>query len=72
MSQVEVAERVGVSLGSIARLEKGGGSSLSTFVKVAQLLGKGSWLEALAPTVAVSPMQQLRLGKQRERASKRQ
>ncbi len=71
MSQAEVADRLGLSIGSIARLEKGAGSSLSTFLKVAQLLGKDAWLEAFAPQVSISPLQQLDMGKQRERASRR-
>lgn len=71
MTQAEMAERLDLSLGTVARLERGDGSSLSTFVKAAQLLGKDAWLESFAPSVAISPLQQLDVGKQRERASKR-
>lgn len=71
MSQAEAANRTGLSLGAITRLEKGGGSSLSSFIKYAQLLGKDDWLASFAPQVSVSPIQQLELGHQRQRASKR-
>lgn len=71
MSQAEAADRAGVSLGALSRLERGKGSSLSTFVKCAQLMGRGDWLESFSPQVDFSPIQQLDLGHQRQRASKK-
>ncbi len=71
MSQAEAADRAGLSLGTLSRLERGVGSSLGSFIKYATLLGKNDWLEAFAPRVQVSPIQQLELGHQRQRASKK-
>ncbi len=72
MSQAEAADRAGLSLGTLARLERGDGSSLSSFIKYATLLGKGDWLNSFAPQVKVSPMQQFELGHQRMRAAKKE
>lgn len=71
MSQAEAADRAGLSLGTLSRLERGLGSSLGSFIKYATLLGKSDWLASFAPQVAVSPIQQFELGHQRQRASKR-
>lgn len=71
MSQAEAADRAGVSLGALSRLERGGGSSLATFIKYAQLMGRDDWLGAFSPQASFSPMQQLELGHQRQRASKK-
>jgi transcriptional regulator with XRE-family HTH domain len=69
MKQDELAKRVGVSEMTISNLELGKGSSLATFVKVADALKEGPWLERLAPGVAVSPKQMFIKGHERKRAS---
>lgn len=71
ISQAEVASRTGLSTPAISRLESGAGSSLSTFVKVLQVLGEDRWLETLAPESTFSPIQQRELGRQRLRARTR-
>lgn len=70
MSQLEAAERIGANVNTVARFEKGKGSSLETFVKLLQLYGKESALEAIAPQASISPIQQFKLGHQRQRAGK--
>ncbi len=60
VGQRELATLANVSVGAISNLERGKGSSLKTFVAVVRALGRTDWLETLAPTVAVSPMQMLR------------
>ena len=49
-----------LSVGALANLERGNGSSLKTVVAVARALGRTDWLQALAPPVSVSPLQLLR------------
>ena len=70
LEQSGLAERAGVSIGAVKNLEGGKGSSLKTLIKVARALGRTDWLEALAPKVSVSPLQQLKashLAKPRQR-----
>lgn len=71
MTQEEVAQRAGISIPTLIRLESGLSTSLSTFVSVVQVLGEEKWLESLAPDVPISPIQLKTLKKTRERASKR-
>jgi len=54
--QAQLAERAGVSLGSVRNLEQGKGSTLRTVVRVARALDRDSWFTALAPRVTVSPI----------------
>ena len=60
-TQVELAQRANVSLSALKNLERGGGSSLSSVVRVARALGRAEWLDSFAPTEsAFSPMGMLR------------
>ena len=58
--QSQLAERAGVSLGSIKALEQGKGSTLKTVIRVTRALGREDWLAALAPPVPISPIDVLR------------
>lgn len=68
MTQVELAERAGISRSALASLEQGKGGNLKTFVSALDVLGERAWLESLAPAVSISPLQIVDLGKQRQRA----
>ncbi|HEY4315996.1 MAG TPA: helix-turn-helix transcriptional regulator [Herbaspirillum sp.] len=57
LDQIQLAGRADISLGALKNLEGGKGSSLKTLIKVIQTLGRPDWLEALAPHIAVSPLQ---------------
>lgn len=57
LDQVQLAGRADISLGALKNLEGGKGSSLKTLIKVIQVLDRPDWLEALAPHIAVSPLQ---------------
>jgi transcriptional regulator with XRE-family HTH domain len=67
MKQEELADRAGLSLPTVSRLEAGKGSSLTTLIKVLQVLKEEAWLERLAPEVSISPIQLHQLGKARQR-----
>jgi transcriptional regulator with XRE-family HTH domain len=67
MKQKELASRAGVGVITISRIESGKGSSLSTLIKVLQVLRQDAWLEQLAPAASISPVQLHQLGKQRQR-----
>lgn len=71
MTQIELAERASVSRSALANLESGKGGNLGTFVTVVNVLGESGWLENLAPAVAISPIQLLDTGKQRQRARRK-
>jgi transcriptional regulator with XRE-family HTH domain len=64
LDQAGLAELANISIGAVSNLERGKGSSLRTLIAVLRALGRTEWLESLAPTVAVSPMQLL-LAKQK-------
>ncbi len=61
--QASLAAAADVSIGALANLERGNGSSLKTVIAVARALGRTDWLQALAPPVTVSPLQMLRAKK---------
>ncbi|HEX4127812.1 MAG TPA: helix-turn-helix transcriptional regulator [Acidimicrobiales bacterium] len=60
LDQATLAELANVSVDALSRLERGRGSSLKTLVSAVRALGRTDWLETLAPTIAISPMQMLR------------
>ncbi len=67
LDQARLAALANVSVGALSNLERGKGSSLKTLLAVVRALGRTEWLEALAPPVAVSPMQMLRAKKKSSR-----
>lgn len=70
IDQRQLAEQAGVALNAVKNLENGRGAKLTSLVKVLRALGRADWLETLAPTVAISPMQMLKTKQSRQRASK--
>lgn len=70
IDQRQLAEQAGVALNAVKNLENGRGATLTSLVKVLRSLGRADWLETLAPTVGISPMQMLKAKQPRQRASK--
>lgn len=66
-----LAERAGVALNVVKNIESGKGSTVSSLIKVLRALGRADWINALAPTVSVSPLQMLKSKPARQRASQR-
>lgn len=64
----DLAELAGVSVSALAGLERGQGSSLSTFVSVLRALGMASTLDALRPAEVINPMMLHMSGSPRLRA----
>lgn len=60
LDQRALAERAGLSLNAIKHLESGKGARVNSLVKVLRAMDKVDWLETLAPTVSISPMQMLK------------
>ena len=60
LDQVSLAERSGVSLNALKHLESGKGARVNSLIKVLRGLDRADWLETLAPTVSISPMQMLK------------
>jgi len=70
ITQQELAERGNVALNAVKRLEAGKGATVTSLIKVLRALGREEWLESLAPTVTISPLQLLKNRKPlRQRAS---
>jgi transcriptional regulator with XRE-family HTH domain len=71
LSQVQLAERAGVSLRTLARMERGEAAvQLSVFVRVCVALGLLEGFDQLLPEPTIGPMEELRFReKGRKRAS---
>jgi transcriptional regulator with XRE-family HTH domain len=61
LAQSELAERAGVALNAVKRLESGQTSTTKSLVKVLKTLNRTEWLETLAPPVTVNPLENLTL-----------
>ena len=59
LSQAVLAERAGVSLRTIKRVENGEGSSLDTFIRILTALGLQENLQSLIPVETVSPLDRI-------------
>lgn len=70
INQRQLAGQAGVALNVVKNQEAGRGSTVSSLVKVLRALGRADWLGTLAPLVSVSPLQMLKAGPVRQRASK--
>ena len=57
LAQSELAERAGVALNAVKRLESGQTSTTKSLVKVLKVLDRTEWLDTLAPQVTVNPLQ---------------
>lgn len=71
LTQAQVAERAGLGLRTVQRLELGAtATQLSGFLRVCRVLGVLGRFELLLPPPAPSPIDELKLhGRQRRRAS---
>ena len=69
LTQAELAVRAGVSVGTIANLERGKDVSLSCLLNVMRALGILSNVEALVPSASPRPSDVATLGHARKRAS---
>jgi transcriptional regulator with XRE-family HTH domain len=72
-----LARRASVSVGAIANLETGKGSSLRTIIRIARALDRTGWLDDIADTnPAISPIEALRAARHaprtRARATKKE
>lgn len=56
MPQNVLAERSGISLTAVKRLENGDGATLWSFVQVCRILGLDGWIAGLEPRDEVSPI----------------
>jgi transcriptional regulator with XRE-family HTH domain len=67
LTQLELAERSNVSVGSLQHLERGAPATTTTLLKVLQALGREDWLDALAPASEFNPLQLLETPRTRTR-----
>ncbi len=70
LDQQSLASRAGIGLSALKNLESGKGSTLKTLIKALRALDRAAWLETLAPSVSISPLQMLRPKPERQRASR--
>lgn len=69
LTQNELADKADVALNVIKKLECGKGVTMVSMIRVLVVLGKTQWLDSIAPIVSISPLDMLRLGKERVRVS---
>ena len=68
LTQVQLAERAGISPRTVVRMEGGQGADLRNLIRVLRALDLLAGFNALVPSLPPSPVEQLKLrGKQRER-----
>ncbi|MFH1529742.1 MAG: helix-turn-helix domain-containing protein [Pseudomonadota bacterium] len=69
LSQADTARAAGLGKRTVERLEAGADSQLSTLLRLLRVLDLTDGVEALVPSVGISPMDLLKLkGKERRRA----
>lgn len=56
IDQRSLAAAANISVPTLAKLERGKGSTLTTLIKVLRALGRDDWLETLEPAPTVSPL----------------
>ena len=72
LTQPELAQRAGVSRRALQKLEAGGATTLSTFIRALRALGMLEQLDAFLPAPGQSPIQLAKLkGRERQRATGR-
>lgn len=67
LDQQELAERAGIALNAVKRVENGKGATLRSLIQVLKVLDRTEWLERLAPAVSISPVQMLKATAKRPR-----
>ena len=70
VDQRQLAEQAGVALNVVKNLEAGKGATVKSLVKVLRALGRAEWMDSLAPSVSISPLQMLKPKPSRQRASR--
>jgi transcriptional regulator with XRE-family HTH domain len=71
IDQRTLAARAGVTLNALKHLESGKGARVHSLIKVLRALDRADWLETLAPTVSISPMQMLKQGRREPKRARR-
>jgi len=71
LDQNSLAERAGISLNAVKHLESGKGARVNSLIKVLRALERTDWLDTLAPTVSISPMEMLKSGSRGPRRARR-
>lgn len=56
LTQQETADRSGVSIRVVKRMEAGDGSSLESLIAVSRTLQKTGWIEEFKPSAEISPL----------------
>jgi len=70
VTQQDLADRAGVSLGALRGAEAGSGTSMTTFVRIMRALGLLDRIDTMLPVPEMSPLQLLQMkGTTRSRAS---
>jgi transcriptional regulator with XRE-family HTH domain len=70
IDQATLAERSSISVSALRNLEAGQGATLTTLIKTLRSLERTDWLDMLAPTVSISPLQAIGRKHKKVRASK--
>ena len=69
IDQRTVAERAGISIGSLKNLENGRGSTVRTLVSILRALDRADWLTTIAPVASINPLTHTESVSPRQRAA---
>jgi transcriptional regulator with XRE-family HTH domain len=71
LDQKSLAERACLSLNAVKHLESGKGARVNSLIKLLRALERTDWLDSLASTVSISPMQMLKRGSREPKRARR-
>ena len=71
LEQTTLAQRAGVSLTALKRLESGRGSTTHTLMSILRALGREDWLKTIAPVATINPLTMPKSAEPRRRATGR-
>src|SRR5438045_9487216 len=71
LDQATLAQRAGVGLNSLKRLELGRGSTTHALISVLRALGREEWLNTIAPVATINPLTMPPTAKPRQGAAGR-
>ncbi|MDO9475200.1 MAG: helix-turn-helix transcriptional regulator [Pseudohongiella sp.] len=60
ITQAELAEKSGIAVRTLRRLEAGRGGSIDTLIRLLQALGQADLLDVMLPQAGISPMEAIR------------
>jgi transcriptional regulator with XRE-family HTH domain len=59
VDQRELAAQAGVALNAVKRIESGRNATTKTLISVLRVLNRTDWIDSLAPSISINPLQMI-------------